>query len=208
MSEYSGQEGASGDAFYGWSVQATDCANNATKRMVWSKPEILEENNYSIYEGTHGTITYAGSWSTVTCACASRGAMKKTSARGASFTYTDYWNRDDHLGLVMARGPGRGSADVYVDGRKVATVNTYATTTQNRVIVYDKWMSAGTHTRRAREPGDSGASPHRHRRRAEPLMSPRRGRAEGARAPTEDQRGDEGPGSQRGAEGEAAVRST
>jgi hypothetical protein len=158
MDEYSGQEGDSGGALYGWAVEATDCANNAVKRMVWSKPEILEENNYTVFEGDRGNITYAGNWSTVTCACASRGAMKKTSAKGASFTYTDYWNRDDHVGLVMAKGPGRGSAAVYIDGTKIATVNTYATTTQNRVIVYDKWMAAGTHTVRVVNLATSGHS--------------------------------------------------
>lgn len=144
--EYSGQEGDSEDAQAGWSLEATDCANNATKRMIRSKFELLEENNFSEFEGARGSITYNGTWSSVTCACASQAAMKKTSAKGASFTYTDYWNRDDHLGLVMAKGPSRGSADVYVDGVKVATVNTYSTTVQNRVIVYDRWMAEGTHT--------------------------------------------------------------
>ena len=46
----------------------------------------------------------------------------------------------------MAKGPGRGQADVFVDGVKTATINTYAQANSNRVIVYDKWMLAGVHT--------------------------------------------------------------
>ena len=142
---YWGQIGDTEDSQAGWTLSANDCGN-ATTVMVPNKPAVIEENNYSNAVGEDGSISYAGTWSNVSCACASGGSMRRTSAKGASFTFTDYWHRDDHAGLVMAQGPSRGSADVYVDGKKVATVNTYSATNQNRVIVFDRWMSEGTHT--------------------------------------------------------------
>jgi hypothetical protein len=143
---YSGQVGDSEDSQAGWVLEATDCSGNAIAVPVRNKPVVLEENNYTVGEEREGTIAYSGTWSVVHCACASGGMTKKTTAKGASFTYTDHWYQDDHLGLVMATGSGRGSADIYVDGKKTATVNTYSKTTQNRVIVYDKWMTEGYHT--------------------------------------------------------------
>ena len=46
----------------------------------------------------------------------------------------------------MAKGPARGKFDVYVDGTKRATVDTYAAANTNRLIVWDMSMSAGKHT--------------------------------------------------------------
>lgn len=45
----------------------------------------------------------------------------------------------------MEKAPNRGSADVYVDGVKKATVNTYSSTTAHRVIVWQTVLAAGAH---------------------------------------------------------------
>lgn len=72
--------------------------------------------------------------------------MKFTSEPGASVSFTHPFEDGDHIGLVMAKGPGRGSADIYVDDVKVATIDTYAPANDNRRIVFDHRMPAGTHT--------------------------------------------------------------
>ena len=153
--DYDGQWGAGEDATTGFSMQATDCSGNSIKLVVWNKPVILQDDNYAFGDSV-GQIAYAGKWRVVNCTCATGGTMRKTSAKGASFTYSDYWNRDDHLGLVMAKGPRRGAAVVYIDGVKRATIHTHAPIKQNRVIVYDKWMPKGTHTVRVVNRATSG----------------------------------------------------
>ena len=72
--------------------------------------------------------------------------MRRTTVKNASAIFTRTYERDDHVALVMAKGPARGKFDVYVDGVKKSTVDTYAATNTNRVIVWDTWMAAGKHT--------------------------------------------------------------
>lgn len=149
--DYDGSFGGGGDVSSGWKLIATDCSGNTATVNVMSHGEtsvLQEDNRHATYDYSRdsGSLTYTGSWSTTTCACASWGAMRRTSSRGASFTFTRTYERDDHVALVMAKGPGRGQADVFVDGVRTATINTYAAANANRVIVYDKWMPAGVHT--------------------------------------------------------------
>ena len=77
----------------------------------------------------------------------SEATTKSTTAAGASVTATVTVPAGNvsHVGLVMAKGPTRGSAKVYVDGILKATVNTYATSAQSRVIVFERSIPAGTH---------------------------------------------------------------
>ena len=152
--DYDGALGSGGDADAAWVMTAKDCAGNTARFDIGIYRELsaLQENNtyatdYQEWGTTDpGHLTYIGTWSSVSCACASGLAMKRATAKGASFTFTRTYERDDHVALVMAKGPSRGSAIVYVDGVRKATVNTYATAVKNRVVVYDKWMPAGTHT--------------------------------------------------------------
>ena len=73
-------------------------------------------------------------------------AAAVSTERGATVSVTKDFRRGEHVALVMAKGPGRGAFDVLLDGRRVATVDTYAATNTNRVVVLDRWMRAGTHT--------------------------------------------------------------
>ena len=93
------------------------------------------------------SVTSSGSWSTGTCTCASGGTQKFTSQAGASVSFTRSFDAGSHFALVMAKGPGRGTAAVYVDGAQVGTVNTYAAGgNKNRIIVFDRVMTGGQHT--------------------------------------------------------------
>jgi hypothetical protein len=71
-------------------------------------------------------------WATANCTC-------WTSLKGASFSFLTPQPNDAtgvRVALVMPKGPGRGSAAVYVDNKYKATVNTYAKTNVNGKIVY------------------------------------------------------------------------
>ncbi len=90
------------------------------------------------------TILYHGTWRTETQTSASGQSTRYASAAGASATYTFYGSS---LGWVAPRGPGRGSARVYVDGVDVGAVSLLASTTQPRAIVFAaNWTSSATHT--------------------------------------------------------------
>jgi hypothetical protein len=148
--DYDGDFGGSGDTDSGWKMVAEDCSGNTASvnvKSLWQTTVLQEDNRHaSSNNADPGRLRYSGKWGKVSCACASWGAMRKTAAKNASFTFKRTYDRDDHVALVMAKGPGRGKANVYVDGVKVATVNTHAPAKANRVIVYDKWMPAGKHT--------------------------------------------------------------
>ena len=147
--EYDGALGGSDDSHQGWHLKAQDCTGNTTTIDIRTKYETVvtqEDGRDSSELVDPGTISYGGAWGTTSCTCASWGAMRNTSAKNASVTFTRTYDRDDHVALVMAKGPGRGKAAVYVDGVKVATVDTNARVNTNRVIVFDRWMTAGTHT--------------------------------------------------------------
>ncbi len=150
FTDYDGAFGGSGDTASGWKLVAEDCSGNTASvdvRSRWQTTVTQETNRHASGNSADpGMLTYTGTWRTTSCACASWGAMRNTSAKNASLTFTRSYDRDDHVALVMAKGPGRGKAAVYVDGIKVATVDTFANANVNRVIVFDRWMSAGTHT--------------------------------------------------------------
>ncbi|MEQ6902507.1 hypothetical protein [Nocardioides sp. YIM 152588] len=154
IDDYDGALGSGGDAPRAWVMTAEDCSGNTSRFdiVMFRELSVLQEDNtYATdYQGwgttDPGSLSYTGTWRKVSCACASGAAMRRTRARGASVTFTRTYERDDHVALVMAKGPRRGAADVYVDGVKRATVRTHAAKVRNRVVVFDRWMPAGTHT--------------------------------------------------------------
>jgi hypothetical protein len=95
------------------------------------------------------TVAYAGAWATSTCACWSGGTTRKTSQAGASvrlLVRVSEGSGPIAFGLVMAKGPGRGRASVFVDAVKVATVDTGAASPLNRTVVWRRQMTPGEHT--------------------------------------------------------------
>ena len=86
----------------------------------------------------------------------SGGSLAYSTAAGASatFRFTGY-----SIGLVAYRGPNRGSAAIYVDGVRTATISLHATTYASRQIVYaTHWATNGTHTIRIVNLGTAGHS--------------------------------------------------
>lgn len=129
---------------YLFDVTGTDCAGNATTVQV-------RGGDVQVFEDTAtptaaGTLGYTGSWAVSKCGCALRGTQRYSTAKGAALSFTrTYANKGQRLALVMAQGPGRGKADVFVDGSKVATLDTLAPQNTNRVITFTRAMTAGKH---------------------------------------------------------------
>lgn len=147
-SDYDGSFGGGSEITRGFLVTARDCEYNATTRAVPDRPRVTQENNTSgVAESSPwGEVTYTGSWSTASCACFLQGHTARTSTRGASATFTRTYEEGDHVALAMAKGPGRGRAAIRVDGVFVETIDTFATANTNRVVVFERMMTAGTHT--------------------------------------------------------------
>jgi subtilisin len=123
---------------YNWSVRARDIAGN------WS--DAAETRNFRVLSVPErsSAVKYAGTWSTVITSLAYGGSRRTTIARGATATFT-IWGTS--AAVIGAMGPSRGSAEVWLDGVKVATVNGYASTTKNRAILaYIQLGAAGMHT--------------------------------------------------------------
>lgn len=102
-------------------------------------------------------ITYpTGAWSTVEFTGAYGGLVRHASAAGAKARFT-FTGRG--VAWVAPKAASRGYAEVWVDGAKVATVNSYSDTHQRRQVLFQRsWGSSGTHTVEVRVLGTKNAA--------------------------------------------------
>lgn len=146
-SDYNGDFGGGAGEIEGWNVIAHDCSGNSTVSGHFMHSNVWQETGHNPRgDGRPPTIAFSGTWTTQTGSWASGSQQKFTTGLNASVSFTKEFLADQHIGLVMAQGPARGSADIYVDNVKVGTVNTYATVNDNRRIFFDRKMTAGSHT--------------------------------------------------------------
>ena len=74
----------------------------------------------------------------------SGGSVRYATAAGASVRYS-FTGRS--VGVVLTRRPDGGKVKVYVDGSYVTTINTAASTTAYRQLLFARsWSAAGTHS--------------------------------------------------------------
>jgi hypothetical protein len=128
---------AFGDS-YRYRVRATDGdgLTSAYARGPTFVPRLKQESGSG--------VTYAGAWSTATGSSFSGGSARYSTAAGARARYTF---TGASVSWVAARGPSRGSADVFLDGTYVTTVNLHASNFQARRVVYvHSWGANGSHT--------------------------------------------------------------
>lgn len=91
-------------------------------------------------------VLYSGTWTQTYCTCFLANYTRRTSASGARASFTQTYADGDQLALVMAKGPGRGIASIRLDGRWIANVDTFAAANTNRVVVFQRELTAGSHT--------------------------------------------------------------
>jgi lysozyme len=123
---------------YRFAAKATDGKANTSGWAYGSsfRPYLVQESG--------AAVAYGGTWTSVATTSVSGGSLKYATANGASASYSF---NGSSVAWVSYRGPARGSADVYVDGVKKATVNLYAAANSARQIVYAaNWTWNGSHT--------------------------------------------------------------
>ncbi len=87
---------------------------------------------------------YGGTWYSTSSTAYSGGSAKYANVAGRSATYT-FTGRS--IAFVTTKAPTRGKVRIYVNGVYVATVDLYRSSTQYRVLVWQKtWSTSGTRT--------------------------------------------------------------
>lgn len=118
-------------------TRAADAAGNVS---AWS--EVPQLSSWVAQEGS-GAVARTGAWSRYVNKSMSGGATRYARAKGAAASLT-FSGRG--IAVVMPYGPGRGRAQIWVDGVLASTVDTYRSTLAYRRIVYSKtWPSTATH---------------------------------------------------------------
>jgi hypothetical protein len=122
-------------------------------------PTVIQEDGYQVSYAVPAKISYSGKWTAQRNTAYSAGAERKSTGAGAAVTLTTRTMAQGHLGLVMDTGPGYGSANVILDGKQVADVNTCRKSAQHRMITWTSGdLSAGQHTLRIVTQGGQHAS--------------------------------------------------
>lgn len=132
----------------GFVVTAEDCPMNATSKVVRNDVTVNQEDNTTDTDSSHpsGQLTYKGPWATTYCDCFLGGKTARTTTQGARMTFTRTYGQGDHVALVMAEGPGRGQVAIRIDDKWLMNIDTYAPVNTNCVVVFERMMSAGTHS--------------------------------------------------------------
>jgi hypothetical protein len=103
--------------------------------------------------------SYTGAWATQNTANALDGSLHSSTARGASVTFSDNVRT---LGWITTVGPTHGSAQVFLDGKLVATMSTHAASVGHRRIAFARAWWGGpndpVHTIRIVNAGTPGHS--------------------------------------------------
>ncbi len=100
------------------------------------------------------SVVYSGSWAASNSTSFAGGTTRKTTQKKAAARFTvtvpstTASLNTSALALVMAKGPDRGKAQVWLDGVKVATINTNSATKINRTVVWRVDVAPGAHTLR------------------------------------------------------------
>jgi subtilisin family serine protease len=123
------------DQPYEVQVTARDRGANTTTTSVTATPKRYTESS--------SLATYTGSWSLVQSTKYQGGKARATTTAGRKARY-EFAGRS--FAWVAATGPTRGSANVWVDGVKVASVSLYSSSASYRKVVWAKsWPSSGPH---------------------------------------------------------------
>ncbi len=145
VTDYDSQFGGGSFKLDDYEVRVRDCVGNITVRSVSVRPGVFQQDGTSFGYGTLA-VTYTGSWGDTTCVCWSGGTARRTSAKGAAARFALTFPEAHPVALVMEKAPGRGKAQVLVDGVVKATVDTLADPTQHRTVVWSGTVPAGSHT--------------------------------------------------------------
>ena len=99
----------------------------------------------SISQDTSTAVKYSASWHKKAASTAFSGGTAAYTTKNAAWASIRFSGRS--VTWVTSFGPTRGKVKVYVDGKYVTTVDTYAASAASQVLAYTRsWSSVGTHT--------------------------------------------------------------
>jgi GH25 family lysozyme M1 (1,4-beta-N-acetylmuramidase) len=129
-------------------VKVRDKLSNTTD---WQTAPI---SKVSIVQQTTSAAAWSSGWHSMSSSSYSGGTAKYATARGASVTYKF---TGSSIAWVAAKGPSRGSATVYLDGKAVATISLYSSTFTPRYLAFARNFGVnGTHTLKIVVAGTAG----------------------------------------------------
>ena len=129
-------------------VRAQDVAGN------WSPWAASVAYRFRTIGDRNSTLSYTGTWKRAAVSSATN-AVRTTSTKAGSTVKASFTGRG--IAVVMPRSTVRGRVTIYIDGVKVATVDTYAKTAQARRVVWAKtWKTSAAHKILVRVSGTSG----------------------------------------------------
>ena len=131
---------------YRYRVRVRDGAGNwgPWKYSITFKPAYSSQNSSAIaYSGSWSSVTYVGTgWTT-----------RRAKAAGA---YAKYTFTGKGVSYQAIKGPGRGKAQIYIDGTLVKTIDLYSSAYSTAFVYSKTWSSSSKHTIRVRVLGTSG----------------------------------------------------
>jgi len=124
---------------YRYMVRAQDEAGN------WSAWAVGPRFTVAAHQENSTAVSYpSGTWTRSALSGAYGGSVKYARAQGATATLT-FTGRN--IAWVATKAPSRGTAEVYIDGAKVSTVDLYSATTQTRTLAFSNgWCASNSHT--------------------------------------------------------------
>lgn len=129
---------------------------SATDDPTAAQPAIVQ--SYRRVQDDHPWLRWGGSWTWVT----SEGLSGRTARTGrSSKSWVSMKFKGSSAGVVGSKGPDAGRIRILIDGKKVATVSLYATSTVDAAPVWhSSKLRAGSHTIRVENTGtnDDGSS--------------------------------------------------
>ena len=111
--------------FYLFQILATDSSGRSS---VWSP-----EQSFDLLTDQESSAVYVGPWTRQPLAGAWGGAVKYSTALNATATFRFH---SSNVVWIGSEGPAYGSADVYVDGVYVTTVDCHAGSTMDRQTLF------------------------------------------------------------------------
>jgi len=133
---------------YRFRVRAVDHAGNTSP---WASGPTFRVSRYS---ENNSRISYSGTWTTTKSSVYWGGAARKSTRAGSKASIT-FSGRS--IAWVARTGPDRGRAEVYVNGKKVKTVDLYSTAYgAQRVVWVGTWSSTASRKVTIRVLGTAG----------------------------------------------------
>ena len=157
---YTGDCGGGTGVDYDYWIKAQDNRGNSASSIAISPfVGVWDENGFNSIDQQQWPTSRTGTWATSNCTCFNNGHVAYSTSAGASVSYTVATRAPGQtVAVVMSKNTNRGKVNISVDGGTPAVVDTYAASAANRVIVWQKFLSGGTHTLKLTNAGTSGRS--------------------------------------------------